>query len=617
MPVEILSSEQAWKAATENPRAKYPTPTTDGHRLYPYPSPEVAATFRIAPEAQIFTLGSCFAREVDAVLIDAGFHVTSRSASLSQEMKRRTSDVTIFNKYTIHSILNEVRWALDPAQPYPGQDALVQTGEDKWVDLQLSGSISEGTLAEMLAFRQTYIDSIRNLATADVVILTLGLVESWYDTRANLHLNQTPSPSICKKWPGRFEMRVLDYAEILDALEAFRGLIQQHGKPNVRFLVTVSPIPLRNTFRDMDVLVANAYSKAVQRAAVEVFASRHADVDYFPSFEFVTLGDPNLTWVSNDYRHIYQYVIDRVMSKVMLNYVDDGKSGLEQTSRQISLLVQGGEYAAAITLAESVGEEKLDLISLFNIGRAYTEIGDRDDARRCFKAIVKKARATDLATLNPHELYRVGLTHQQLGNQDEALAVFVEAASRKPVQKNALESGILAANRVGDYAQMKALLAKHEEHFPGAVPFRTKYLNLRPGLFTRGFVDRFLNRFGLGVLFRILRERLSGFLLMLVLVPLALAGYAVIVWVGFFARTERARAGVRALDHFVNASLFDGYAWESISSHAWRKRDRFWGKAVIAVTDFFQKGHCQRANKREQAVVTLVTGKGLHKQTIF
>jgi len=101
------------------------------------------------------------------------------------------------------------------------------------------------------------------------------------------------------------------------------------------------------------------------------------------------------------------------------------------------------------------------------------------------------------------------------------------------------------------------------------------------------------------------------------MVPLAVTGYVVICLVGFFGRTARARAGVRALDHFVNASVFNGYAWESVSSHAWREREKRWARVVIAITDWFQKGHCQKANKREQPVVDLVTHKGLDKQTIF
>lgn len=113
-----------------------------------------------------------------------------------------------------------------------------------------------------------------------------------------------------------------------------------------------------------------------------------------------------------------------------------------------------------------------------------------------------------------------------------------------------------------------------------------------------------------------MKERLAGFALMTVIVPLAILGYLIVSLHGMFGRAERARAGVRALDHFVNAAVFNGYAWESVSSHAWRERHRRWAKLVIWVTDLLQKNHCQRANKREQPVVDLVLAKGLEKQTI-
>lgn len=114
-----------------------------------------------------------------------------------------------------------------------------------------------------------------------------------------------------------------------------------------------------------------------------------------------------------------------------------------------------------------------------------------------------------------------------------------------------------------------------------------------------------------------MKERLAGFLLMSAIVPMAIAGYLLLVIVGIAGSTARGRAGVRALDHFVNATLFNGYAWESVSSHAWRAREKRWAKVVIRVTDLFQRGHCRRANKREQPLVDLMLAKGLHKQTIF
>ncbi|MFG5411032.1 hypothetical protein ABXN37_26630 [Piscinibacter sakaiensis] len=114
-----------------------------------------------------------------------------------------------------------------------------------------------------------------------------------------------------------------------------------------------------------------------------------------------------------------------------------------------------------------------------------------------------------------------------------------------------------------------------------------------------------------------MKERLAGFALMTAVVPLALLGYLILWWVGLFGPNERGRQGVRALDHFVNATVFNGYAWESVSSHAWRERERrWWAPWVIRFTDLFQTNHCQRANKREQDVVDLVLRKGLHEQTI-
>ena len=114
-----------------------------------------------------------------------------------------------------------------------------------------------------------------------------------------------------------------------------------------------------------------------------------------------------------------------------------------------------------------------------------------------------------------------------------------------------------------------------------------------------------------------MKERLTGFLLMSVVVPLALLGYLILCWVGLIGKNERGRAGVRALDHFVNATVFNGYAWESVSSHAWRERECRWARCVIWITDKFQQDHCMRANRREQPIVDLVLLKGLQKQTIF
>ncbi len=61
-------------------------------------------------------------------------------------------------------------------------------------------------------------------------------------------------------------------------------------------LVTVSPVAMNTTFTGGEVLVANTYSKSVQRAALEAFVRRHDNVDYFPSYESVVLSDRSRAW---------------------------------------------------------------------------------------------------------------------------------------------------------------------------------------------------------------------------------------------------------------------------------------------------------------------------------
>ena len=78
-----------------------------------------------------------------------------------------------------------------------------------------------------------------------------------------------------------------------------------------------------------------------------------------------------------------------------------------------------------------------------------------------------------------------------------------------------------------------------------------------------------------------MKEKLAGTLLLWALVPLMIIGYLIIVFVGPFGKVSRVRQGVRALVHFVNVTLCIGYAWESVSSYAWRERVKKWAKVVI------------------------------------
>jgi len=236
---------------------------------------------------------------------------------------------------------------------------------------------------------------MQNVVNADVFIMTLGLIECWFDTQSRLYLNGAPPLSACRRYPGRFEFRVLDYDEVLNYLEEIWTLVKENGKPGIKMLLTVSPVALLSTFRDQDVLVANAYSKAVQRAAAERFATLHDDVDYFPSFETVALTDPKIAWKPKDYRHVTPHLVRRIMAQVMKSYIG----------------------------------EKVGLVSADDLPLLYKQKSYRD--------IVDMSSNLDISSLSARHLYIIGLAHKRLGEIDSAMSYFERVVTLNPEHKGA------------------------------------------------------------------------------------------------------------------------------------------------------------------------------------
>jgi hypothetical protein len=87
--------------------------------------------------------------------------------------------------------------------------------------------------------------------------------------------------------PERHVFHNFTYPELLADLAEMRALLQMI-QPDIKMLLTVSPVPLTATGSDDHVLVATTWSKSTLRAAAGAFSDAHGDVDYFPSYEIVT-----------------------------------------------------------------------------------------------------------------------------------------------------------------------------------------------------------------------------------------------------------------------------------------------------------------------------------------
>ncbi|BCN92764.1 hypothetical protein THMIRHAM_05490 [Thiomicrorhabdus immobilis] len=313
MPLEIIKGEQAWQNVRHNKEARWPG-LSGKERLYPVTSVGLKPSFKLKKSDSFFCIGSCFAREIEKTLFSLGFDVLSEVEQVENS--------SLSNKYNLPTILNELQWALEPDQSFSA-DLLFKLPNEITEDCHLAGSAVTGDVDYIAELHRSIQSSFKQIKNADVVVLTLGLSEVWFDRQLGIYLNKAPSRSLIKLNADRFELHTLNFKESYEYLINIYELLKKHLKPDFKILVTVSPVPLQLTFRELDVIPANTYSKSVLRTVVEEFVVAQSNVDYFPSYELVTLSYPQVVWGQKDYRHVDSLFVDYIMSVVIENYFDD------------------------------------------------------------------------------------------------------------------------------------------------------------------------------------------------------------------------------------------------------------------------------------------------------
>lgn len=293
-------------------------------------TPAISPGFKLRPEDKVFAIGSCFARGIEWTLVRRGMEVLSRAVefdsfpAINDELQ-----LGFTNKYNTFAIYDELRWALDPNAEFP-RNSVVHIGNGTFYDPHTNPTLRPGDFDETLHRRELLTSVTRRISKCRVVVVTLGLVEVWRDKTANVFINQV-IPDLLSIYPDRYELHVTNFADNLSNLEAIHALLKQFGHPDVRIIVTVSPVPLMATFSTEDVVIANAYSKSLLRAVAQEWAAKYENVHYFPSYEIVQNSDPTLTW-EEDRRHVKGKVLQHIMNLFLRNYF----SGLPVTAAKLS-----------------------------------------------------------------------------------------------------------------------------------------------------------------------------------------------------------------------------------------------------------------------------------------
>lgn len=301
----------------------------DAHGLYAcqrlrntYLVPFVQPSFKIRRDDKLFAMGSCFARGIEATLLRSGFDVVSAARDFDKfaMTENQGTPLGFTNKYTTFSMLNEITWALEPGAKFP-EESLVDIDAGLCIDPHINPALQAVDRAGTLGRRQIITEVPRRIKACRVLFMTLGLVEVWYDSLAKVFLNTTPIKQMRELHPGRYKFSVTDYVANLDNLEKIYTVLKQFGHPDLRVIVTVSPVPLMATYSKQDVVIANTYSKSTLRAVAQDWAARHDNVQYFPSYEIVMNSKHSAAW-EDDLRHVQGKAVRHVMDLFVKNFVE-------------------------------------------------------------------------------------------------------------------------------------------------------------------------------------------------------------------------------------------------------------------------------------------------------
>lgn len=255
--------------------------------------------------------------------------------------------------------------ALDPdfKRSYP--EILISEGENFYdPHTNLPNAIMPHDV--ILALRESINKHFSEIQNADVVIITLGQIETWYDSQTELHYDMPLPRAFIKAYPERFFLRIPRYSEYLKVMEKTISLILSTGKEK-KIVITTSPVPAGRTYSGRDALVSYSHTKSLLRTLAQELADNDKRVDYFPSYEIVTLSEREKAFNSDLY-HVQDGIVARIMQQFFESYIDLDKtdfSELRACRIQGSLLRSEGQFEDAFSfLSQAVELHENDEILL-------------------------------------------------------------------------------------------------------------------------------------------------------------------------------------------------------------------------------------------------------------
>lgn len=310
----------------------------------------------IGPDEAVATAGSCFAQKIgrelrasSARFLDLEPVPHGMSAGTAAQLGFGLFSARYGNIYSTAQLLQLAEDAFADRL----RDEAFWEKEGRWFDGLRPRLEPGGFAARDLAreARRAHLMQVRRmLLDAGVFIFTLGLTERWEDGRTGTVWPICPSvvdPAFADPAHRFHNARI---GEVVDELGRFIALVRDYN-PGLRFLFTVSPVPLMATATGGHVLAATVRSKAVLRAAVDEVCAVHDGCDYFPSYEIATQNPRLRDAFGPDQREVREEVVAAIMDVFFA-----GQSGLRRQAGVAPLAEDGAVEVCDEVLLASVAE---------------------------------------------------------------------------------------------------------------------------------------------------------------------------------------------------------------------------------------------------------------------
>lgn len=356
----------------------------------------------IGPETRVLAVGSCFARNFTLWLAESGFNRSFRNSPYNALLRFNAE----FESPAV--VAQQFRWAFDELDP----------ASLLWIDKNrhLVAATDEGKKEVRDTLEQT-----------EVLLLTLGLSEIWYDKISGEPLWRPLTED--KFDPERHVFRIETVHQTMEWLDIIERIRKAH-LPRLKIVFTVSPIPLKTTFRPVSAITANSASKAILRGALDEFLRGHGELlnhelFYFPAYEIVTnyFVDP----FREDNRHLAPIVPGTIISFFVRHYC---RAEMARPGQRESLeSMPGGRVLERVMQHASIageGPSRELLIRIAELEEDIVELQQVCDARQHVIDEVKKAADERLALVE--QLHRVAAERL---SEIERLQAALEAAQRK------------------------------------------------------------------------------------------------------------------------------------------------------------------------------------------